>query len=64
VAEARAAAAASARREKSDVEERLARLEVFFGLIDAGIGAFVRGEAFQAETLRNVIPLATGRGKR
>jgi DNA-binding transcriptional regulator GbsR (MarR family) len=63
VADARAAAAASARREKSDVDERLARLEAFFGLIDAGIGAFVRGEAFPAETLRNVIPLAT-RGKR
>jgi len=41
----------------------LARLEAFFGLIDAGIAAFVRGEAFPAEQLRNVIPLAAGRSK-
>jgi len=60
VAEARAAAADS-RRAAGEVDERLARLEAFFGLIDAGIGAFVRGEAFPAEKLRNVIPLATRR---
>jgi DNA-binding transcriptional regulator GbsR (MarR family) len=39
--------------------ERLARLEAFFSLIDAGIGAFVRGEAFPADKLRNVVSLAS-----
>ena len=63
VADARAAAAPARRAQSAEVEERLARLEAFFALIDAGIAAFVRGEAFQAETLRNVIPLATGRGR-
>ena len=62
VADARAAAAAESRRALApDLEERLTRLEAFFGLIDAGIAAFVRGEAFPAEKLRNVIPLVTGR---
>lgn len=37
--------------------QRLAALGNFFGLIDAGIGAFVRGEAFPAEKLAAVIPL-------
>ena len=54
--EARAAAADSPRSERSDARERLARLEAFFSLVDAGIGAFVRGEAFPAEKLRNVAP--------
>ena len=62
VADTRAAAAAESRRAPAaDLEGRLARLEAFFGLIDAGIAAFVRGEAFPAEKLRNVIPLVTGR---
>jgi len=64
VAETRAAAAAESRRAPAaDLEGRLARLEAFFGLIDAGIAAFVRGEAFPAEKLRNVIPLVTGRSR-
>jgi DNA-binding transcriptional regulator GbsR (MarR family) len=61
VADARAAASESRRAPPAQVEERLARLEAFFGLIDAGIGAFVRGEAFPAEKLRNVLPLAARR---
>jgi DNA-binding transcriptional regulator GbsR (MarR family) len=63
VADARAAAEAESRRAPAELAERLARLEAFFGLIDAGIGAFVRGEAFPAEKLRNVIPLVTGRSR-
>ena len=59
-ADARAASAAEARRAPAaELEERLARLEAFFGLIDAGIAAFVRGEAFPAEKLRNVLPLVS-----
>ena len=57
-ADARAAAAAESRRPPAELEARLARLEAFFALIDAGIAAFVRGEAFPAEKLRNVTPLA------
>jgi len=62
-ADARAAAAESRRGTPSELEERLARLEAFFSLIDAGISAFVRGEAFPAEQLRNVIPLRADRSK-
>jgi DNA-binding transcriptional regulator GbsR (MarR family) len=65
VADARAAAARESRRGASaGLEERLARLEAFFSLIDAGIGAFVRGEAFHADKLRNVIPLVASRRTR
>jgi DNA-binding transcriptional regulator GbsR (MarR family) len=65
VADARAAAAEEPRRTvPAELEERLARLEAFFALIDAGIGAFVRGEAFPAEQLRNVIPLRAERPRR
>jgi len=64
VAETRSAAAGSRGAAAGDLEERLARLEAFFALIDVGIGAFVRGEAFPAEKLRNVIPLPAGRGRR
>jgi DNA-binding transcriptional regulator GbsR (MarR family) len=63
-ADARAAAEAESRRAPAGLEERLARLEAFFSLIDAGIGAFVRGEAFPADKLRNVIPLVTGRSRK
>jgi len=64
VSDARAAAAAESRRgTPSEIEERLASLEAFFSLIDAGIAAFVRGEAFPAEQLRNVIPLRADRSK-
>jgi DNA-binding transcriptional regulator GbsR (MarR family) len=68
VADARAVAAEprAARGEPApapEVRERLAHLEAFFSLIDAGIGAFVRGEPFPAEKLRNVIPLPSGRAR-
>ncbi len=64
VADARAAGPADSRRAASaELEARLTRLESFFALIDAGIGAFVRGEPFPAEKLRNVIPLAKGRAR-
>lgn len=42
-------------------QERLAALGNFFGMIDAGIGAFVRGEAFPAEKLAAIIPLPVRR---
>ena len=62
VSDARAAAAAESRRgAAAEVETRLARLAAFFELIDAGIAAFVRGEAFPAEQLRNVIPIRPSR---
>jgi DNA-binding transcriptional regulator GbsR (MarR family) len=70
VAEARAAAEASPRASRAERERaaaaraRLARLEAFFALIDAGIGAFVRGEPFPAQSLRNVIPLPAARTAR
>lgn len=54
---------ASRGAEASFVRERLGALGRFFGLIDAGIGAFVRGEAFPAQKLAAVIPLV-GRRKR
>lgn len=41
----------------AELTRRLASLGNFFGLVDAGIGAFVRGESFPAQELRNVIPL-------
>jgi DNA-binding transcriptional regulator GbsR (MarR family) len=64
-ADARAAAAAEPRRgQLAGLEERLARLEAFFGLVDAGIAAFVNGEAFPAEKLRNVIPMEAGRARK
>ena len=60
--DARTAAKEESRRGvPAEVEQRLARLEAFFGLIDAGIAAFVRGEAFPAEQLRNVIPMSRKR---
>ncbi len=61
VADARSAGAEPRGGLTPEVRERLARLETFFSVIDAGIGAFVRGEPFPAEKLRNVIPLAAGR---
>jgi DNA-binding transcriptional regulator GbsR (MarR family) len=68
VADARAAAAEprTPRGEPApgpEVRERLAHLEAFFSLIDAGIGAFVRGEPFAADKLRNVVPLPPGRAR-
>jgi DNA-binding transcriptional regulator GbsR (MarR family) len=50
-------ASAEARRRDAEVRARLERLEAFFSMIDAGIGAFVQGESFPAEKLRNVVML-------
>jgi DNA-binding transcriptional regulator GbsR (MarR family) len=50
-----------ARARQVEARERLRRLQVFFGLIDAGIAAFVRGEPFPAQELRKVVPLTPGR---
>ena len=66
VADARAAAAEprTGRSESAftpELRERLVRLEAFFSVVDAGIGAFVRGEAVPPEKLRNVVPLPSGR---
>ena len=44
--------------------ERLASLRAFFSVMDAGIGAFVQGEPFPAQELRNVVPLVAGRMRR
>jgi hypothetical protein len=68
VADARAVAAEprAARGEGAlapELRGRLAQLEAFFSLIDAGIAAFVRGEPFPAEKLRNVVPLPPGRAR-
>ena len=64
VGDARAAAAEESRRgAAAEIEPRLARLEAFFNLIDAGIAAFVRGEPFPAEQLRNVVPLRASRSR-
>ncbi len=43
------------------MQSRLAALHDFFSMIDMGIGAFVRGEAFPAEELRNVASLSAAR---
>ena len=50
-----ARAADRARREL--LTKRLGVLGRFFSLIDAGIGAFARGEAFPAHKLAEVVPL-------
>jgi DNA-binding transcriptional regulator GbsR (MarR family) len=52
---------AEAKRREAETKARLAQLEAFFSLIDAGIGAFVQGEAFPAEKLRNVVALPARR---
>ncbi len=39
------------------VKERLDALASFFEAVDAGIGLFVQGRAFPADTLRKVVPL-------
>ena len=55
---------AADRERAATVAGRLEALHTFFSLIDAGIGAFVKGEPFHAETLRNVIPLRRAGRKR
>ena len=43
--------------------QRLAALGNFFGLLDAGIAAFVSGEPFPAQKLARVIPLSLKGGR-
>ncbi len=62
VEETRAAAPSPGRGQEAkaraqELERRLAALANFFGVMDAGIGAFVRGEAFPAGDLQKVVPL-------
>lgn len=52
----------AARAHQSERDDRLRRLGAFFRLLDAGIGAFIRGESFPAERLQNVVALKTRRG--
>jgi len=47
----------AARAREAEIHDRLQRLGAFFRLLDAGIGAFIRGEPFPAEQLQNVVPL-------
>lgn len=58
----RAGSDRAARARRSEVDDRLRQLGAFFRLLDAGIGAFIRGESFPAERLQNVVPLKTTRG--
>jgi DNA-binding transcriptional regulator GbsR (MarR family) len=50
-----------AKRREAEVRARLDRLAAFFSLMDAGIGAFVRGEPFPADKLRTVVELPVRR---
>ena len=63
--EEEAAAAGKGRaseRESSElIEKRLVALHNFFSMIDVGIGAFVRGESFPADDLRNVVSASSRR---
>jgi DNA-binding transcriptional regulator GbsR (MarR family) len=54
----------AARARHVEIDERLRRLGAFFRLLDAGIGAFIRGEPFPAEKLQNVALLGAERGRR
>ncbi len=53
-----------AREHAAFVEERLASLGQWFSLLDAGIQAFVGGQAFPSQKLAQVVPLAAKRGGR
>ena len=55
-------ATASERERRALIQSRLAALHNFFSMIDVGIGAFVRGEAFPAEELQNVASSARRSG--
>lgn len=44
-------------------QQRLSHLATFFGLLDAGIGAFVKGKPFPAQKLAKVLPLARKLGR-
>ncbi len=63
-AEQEPAADRGGRARYTEMKERLDQLERFFTLLDAGIGAFVAGEPFPADSLRNVVSLAAGRMRR
>ena len=52
----------AAREHAAFAAERLASLGQWFSLIDAGIQAFVGGQAFPAQKLAQVVPLGTKRG--
>jgi DNA-binding transcriptional regulator GbsR (MarR family) len=54
-------AGAEAKRREAEVSARLDHLAAFFSLMDAGIGAFVQGEPFPADKLRNVVDLPVKR---
>ena len=51
-----------ARERLAFVNARLDALAAFFSIMDAGIGMFVEGKAFPSDQLRNVIPIAQGKG--
>jgi DNA-binding transcriptional regulator GbsR (MarR family) len=54
-------AGAEAKRREAEVRARLDRFAAFFSLMDAGIGAFVQGQPFPADKLRNVVELPVKR---
>ncbi len=54
----------AARERAQHLRRRLGALRAFFELLDAGIGAFVAGEPFPAEKLRDVIQREARRGAR
>jgi hypothetical protein len=51
---------AAGKTEAAFLRSRLEILRAFFALLDAGIGAFNSGKAFEAENLRNVVRLVPG----
>ena len=51
-------ARAAEREHRARIQTRLAALHDFFSLIDLGIGAFVRGEPFPAQKLKDVASLS------
>jgi DNA-binding MarR family transcriptional regulator len=57
VGETEASIPASKSTRKGFQRDRLAALGHFFSLIDAGIGAFVKGEPFPAQKLAQVVPI-------
>ncbi len=63
-AEHEPAANPDARKRRAAMNERLDQLERFFKLLDAGIGSFVAGEPFPADSLRNVVSLAARSARR
>jgi len=60
----RAARDGAGRQDAEFVARRLGALRAFFTAIDAGIGAFTRGQPLDPEALRQVLPLAPARARR